>query len=150
MWCASLWKGTMLTLEPKIIIGNKIIFSQYSRRVQKRNSYTVAFADPEILTCIKYGPIKCFLTCPADSADNIHLAVVEGLEVSSCNELLRLSYLPEIQSLASILSSDYVTVIGEGPYLAIPIEHIIIKCFDISTTGLSVITTLVSDCEVLL
>lgn len=88
-----------------------------------------------------------FLTCPADSPNNIHLAVVEGLEVSSCNVLLRLSYPPEIQSLASILSSDFVTVVGEGPKFAIPTEHTIIKCFDISTTGLSVITTSVSDCE---
>ena len=45
----------IVTLQPKIIIGNKIIFSQYSGRVQKRNSYTVAFADPEIPNCIKYG-----------------------------------------------------------------------------------------------
>ena len=44
---------------------------------------------------------------------------------------------------------QFVSIVGEyHNKLAIPIEHILFKCFDISTVGFSALTTLVNECEV--
>ena len=138
----------IVTLQPKIIVHDRVIFSKGSRRVQKINSYTVTFTDPEVPTHLKYGRVKCFITCPPDSPDSVHIAVIEGLEVQPCIELLGLRYPPEIQCLISVITSDFVSIVGEGNKVTIPIEHIVMKCFDVSTRGLSIVTTLVSDSEV--
>ena len=49
--------------------------------------------------------------------------------------------------LASILTSDFVYV-TEGIKVAVPIEHIVIKCTKMCIAGSSVITTLVGQAEV--
>ena len=139
----------IMTLQPKIVLQSKIIiFSKYSRRVKKRNSYTVTYTDPHAPSHIKYGRVEKFLTCPADSPDSIHVAVIEELEVGRCEELLSLNFPPALQCLSDLLCNDFVSLVGVGNKIAIPVEHIITKCFDISTVGVSLMTTLVCDSEV--
>lgn len=133
--------GNMVTYHPKIMISGQEISSKYLSRVQKRNNYTVAFTN---LGELKYGRVKYFLTCPADSSQSVHLAVIHELQIK---ELLQLRYPSEIKSLASILTSDFVYV-TEGIKVAVPIEHIVIKCTEMSIAGSSVITTLVGQAEV--
>ena len=58
----------------------------------------------------------------------------------------KLKYPAELQCLASVLSRDFVSVEEKAhEYVAIPVEHI---CLDISTFGVSGITTLVNQNEV--
>ena len=74
------------------------------------------------------------MRCPADSSDSIHIAVIKPLKVESWGLLEHLNYPPELQFLAPLLSMDFVSVIDETqPNIAIPVEHISVKCFDIST-----------------
>ena len=72
----------MVTLHPKITMHGTVIYSRYSRRVQKRNSYTVAFTDPEAPAHLNYGYVKSFLTCPADSQDCIYIALIKILRLA--------------------------------------------------------------------
>lgn len=134
---------SMVTLQPKIKIGEQIIFSQCQRRVKKRNSFTVAFIDPQDPAQFSYGRVERFLTCPADSLECVHIAIITKLRVESC-QLLNMDYPPEIRTLAPDLCADFVSVVGESVKVAIPVEHILFKCFDISTIGFSGITTLVN------
>ena len=138
----------IVTLQRRIILQDQIIYSKCSKRVTKRNSYTVTFTDPQAPTHVKYGRVNQFLTCPADSPDSMHVAIIEGLEVQHCEELVGLNYPPEIMCLSPLLYSDFVSVVIEGPTIAIPIEHIVMKCFDVTTIGFCGITTLVNQCEV--
>lgn len=95
-----------------------------------------------------YGRVEKFLTCPADSPDSIHVALIQAFDVQTYVKLLNLKYPPEIRSLAPVLCSDFVSFTGEGQKVVIPVEHIIMKCFDISTIGCSCITTLINQSEV--
>ena len=135
----------IVTFHPKIVINGLEISSKYLSRVHKRNNYTAAFTH---LGQLKYGRIKYFLTCPADSSQSVHIAVIDELQIVCYEELLQLSYPPEIQCLSSILTSDFVCVVTEGPRVAVPIEHIVIKCCEISVTGSILLTTLVGQSEV--
>ena len=81
----------------------------------------------------------------------MHVAVIQQLKVESCCEVLSIVYPPEILCLSPLLCSQFVSIVGESEYhnkVAIPIEHILFKCFDISTVGFSALTTLVNECEV--
>ena len=78
----------------------------------------------------------------------LHVAIIEQLKVKDCSEVFNLVYPPEIKCLAQQLCSDFVLVEELGEKVAIPVEHIMFKCFDISTIGLCALTTLVSECEV--
>ena len=135
----------MVTFHPKIAINGQQISSKYRSRVQKRNNYTVAFSH---LGKVKYGEIKYFITCPADSAHSIHIAVIDVQQVQCYEELLKLSYPPEIQCLSSILTSDFVCMTTKGPRVAVPIEHILIKCCEITVLDTIIVTTLVGRSEV--
>ena len=138
--------GTV-TLYPKIVLQNKVIIcSQNSTRVTRRNSYTVTYTDPERPSHVRYGKVEKFLSCPADSLDSIHAAIVKELEVQPCVELESLNFPQDIQCLSHLLCGDFVSVLGSEHKLAIPI---LCKCFDISTVGLCIITSMVSDSEVL-
>ena len=109
--------------------------------MKKRNSFTVVFLTHNLLTL--YMVVCKFLAFPATS-HSVDIAIVRCLEVSTCRILEQLALPPELQSFASLLSSDFVSVRNEGQTLAIPVEHIYFKCFDISTRDISAITTLLS------
>ena len=136
----------MVTLQPKIKIHGQTISSKCLRRTQKRSNYTIVFTDTTLSNQLIYGRVECFLTCPADSTECIHVAVVEVLQVKCCESLL--SYPPEIKCLSSILTNDFVSVVREGPKVAVPVERIVMKCFEISTAAGTFITTLVGQSEV--
>lgn len=138
----------IVTLHPKISLQHQTLFSKYCKRVKKRNNYTVAFTNPQRPTHVMYGRVEKFLTCPADSPDSIHVALIETFDVQPYAKLLNLKYPPEIRSLAAVLCHDFISFTGEGQRVVIPVEHIIMKCFDISTIGCSSITTLVNQSEV--
>ena len=83
----------------------------YQKRVKKRNSYTVAFTDPQDPPQHRYGRVEMFFTCPADTPDGIH---VTKLIVDKCRELSNMNYPSEIQNLAPELCTDFVSVIRES------------------------------------
>ena len=97
---------------------------------------------------MKYGEIKYFITCPADSAHSIHIAVIDVLQVHCYKELLKLNYPPEIHCLSSILTSDFVRMTTKEPRVVVPIEHILIKCCEITVLDSIIATTLVGQSEV--
>ena len=137
-------------LWPKIILQDKVtIYSQASKRVTKRNNYTVTFVDPENPTHVKYGRIQKFVCCPPDSPDSMNAAIVQELKVRRCMELEALDFPSDIECLSDLVCSDYVSVVGELPLLAIPVEQILAKCFDISSVDLCIITSMVCHSEVL-
>ena len=141
----------VVTLQPKITVRGQVIFSMCLKRVKKRNSYTIAFTNPGLAPAKhNFGRVIKFLSCPADSTDSfIHVAIIEQVRVEACRELLNLSYPPEIKHLGPILSDDFVSIVSEyHENVAIPVEHILFKCFDISTEGFSCLTTLVNESEV--
>lgn len=133
--------GMAATFYPKVVISGMEISSKYLSRVTKRNNYTVAFTH---LGELKYGRVHSFLTCPPDSSRSVHLAIIIELQVK---QMLQLRCPPEIESLAPLLTGDFV-YISEGCKVAVPIEHIVIKCSEISIASSSVVTTLVSQSEV--
>ena len=137
----------VVTLQPKITVRGQVIFSMCSKRVKKRNSYTIAFTNPLAPAKHNFGGVIKFLSCPADSTDSfIHVAIIEQVRVEACRELLNLSYPPEIKHLGPILSDDFVSIVSE--YHENVVEHILFKCFDISTEGISCLTALVNESEV--
>ena len=137
----------IVTLQSKVIIRGHVIFSKQSKCVKRRNSYTVAFSDPHTPCKLNYGRVEKFLTCPADNPDCVHLAILQQLNVQLCKDLFNCP--PEIQCLAPVLYSDYISIISENKErVAVPVEHILMKCFDISTIGFSAITVLVNECEI--
>jgi hypothetical protein len=71
----------MVTFHPRIMISGQGFSSKYLSRAHKRNNYTIAFTT---LGLLKYGRIKCFLTCPADSSRSIHIAVIDELQIECC------------------------------------------------------------------
>ena len=105
--------GTIVTLQPKVTVRGQVVFSKYSKRVKKRNSFTVAFTDPQDPAQHKYGQVVKFLTYPADMPNCLHIAVIEQLKVESCRELLNMTYPPEIQCLKPVLCTDYVSLLGQ-------------------------------------
>ena len=131
----------MVTFHPKLIINQQEISSKRFSRVQKRNNCTVAYTS---LGELKYGRVKYFITCPADASQAVHVAVINEFHVQ---ELLQLNYPPELKSLDTILSSDFVYVL-EGSKAAVPVEQIVMKCAEISVMGRSLVTTLVGRAEV--
>ena len=138
--------GSSVTLYPKMMIRSQVIFSKCATRVKKRNTYTVTYSDPQMPHQIAYGRVESFL-CPVDS---LHLAIIKPINVQNSEILENLEYPPEIQCLAPLLSTDFVSVTDEAQKsIAIPVEHIWTKCFDISTVGFSGLTTLVNENEVL-
>ena len=136
----------IVTIQPKVIIGNQVVFSQYSKRVKKRNSYTVAFVHPRDPNQVQYGRVQTFLTCPADADDCIHIAIIAPLITSDFPQLI---YPPEIRCLAPLLCCDFIAISGEqsANKVAIPVECILYKCFDISG-GFPGLTALVNESEV--
>ena len=97
---------------------------------------------------MKYGRVKYFLTCPAGSANSLDIAVIDELQIERCKDLLQLSYPREIQCLSSILTTDFVYVTNEGSRVAVPIEHVVLKCCEIRMNDSILITTLVGQSEV--
>ena len=139
----------IVTIYPKIILQeNVILHSQDYTRSTRRNDFTVSFTDPQRPCNLRFGRIQKFFSYPANSDESIHVAIIQELEVHPCTELEKLQFPPEILSLSSLLSSDFFSV-SNGDRIAIPMEHILSKCFDISTFGLSIITPLVCNSEVL-
>lgn len=138
----------IVTFQPKIRIGKQLIYSKCLKHVKKRNSYTVAFFQPHSRNKLRYGRVEMFVTCPADSANCLHIAIIQQLKTESCHEL-KLTYPPELQCVATLLCCDFISILDE-PYekVAIPIQCILYKCFDISTCGFSGLTTLVNEYEV--
>ncbi|CAI8020857.1 hypothetical protein GBAR_LOCUS12434 [Geodia barretti] len=137
-------------LWPKMILQDKVtIYSQASKRVTKRNSYTVTFVDPERPTCVRYGRVQKFVCCPPDTPDSVNAAIVQELKVHRCMELEALCFPSDIRCLSELVCCDFVSVVGELSKLAIPVEHIMAKCFDISTVNMCVITQMVCHSEVL-
>ena len=89
------------------------------------------------------------MSYPADSAEGMHVAIIEELQICCCTELESMQFPPEIQPLAQLLCSDFFSVLNEEHKVAIPIEHILSKCFNVSTAALCIITPMVCDSEVL-
>ena len=129
--------SSVVTLQPKIIVGSQTIFSKFYKRVKKRNSYTIAYSHPQAPNQLNYGHVQKFLSCPADSPNSLHYAVIKQLKVKDHSEHFNLVFPPEIKCLAQQLCFDFVLVEECGKKVAIPVEHIKFKCFDISTTALT-------------
>ena len=47
-----------------------------------------------------------------------------------------------------MLTSDFVCLVNKGPKVAVPIDHIVIKCCEISVGGHNLVTSLVGQSEV--
>lgn len=125
-----------------------VIFSKSAKKVRKRNSYTVALSDPQADENLKYGEVEKFVICVPDTQESIHIAIIKPLRVTCCEALNNLNYPHELQGLATVLSADFVSVVDEPESkVAIPLEHIVMKCFNISTVGFARIT-LVNEGEV--
>ena len=119
---------------PKIILHDKVIIhSQDCTRSTRRNNFTVSFTDPERPSNLRYGKIQKFLSYPANSAESIYVAIIQELEIHRCTELESLQFPPEIQSLSHLLCSDFFSVLNGDHKIAIPVEHILSKCFDVSS-----------------
>ena len=78
----------------------------------------------------------------------MNAAIVQELKVHRCMELEALCFPSDIRCLSELVCCDFVSVVGELSKLAIPIEHIMEKCFDISTVNMCVITKMVCHSEV--
>lgn len=85
------------------------------KRVKKRNSFTGVFLTHNLLTLVYAYPA---------TSDSIDIAIVKCLEVSTCRILEQLAIPPELQSFASLLSADFVSVRNEGQTLAFPVEFL--------------------------
>ena len=86
---------------------------------------------------------------PADSVESIHLAIIQELEIQPCAELENLQFPAEIAPIKQLLCEDYFSVVDHGDKVAILVENIVSKCFDISAVGLCTITRMVSASEVI-
>ena len=140
----------IVTLYPKIVLQDKVVIhSQDCTRSTRRNDFTILFIDPERPSTLRYGNVQKFLSYPANSAESMHIAIIQELEIHCCSELESLQFPPEIQSLSHLLCSDFFSVRNGDNKIAIAIEHILSKCFNISTAGLCIITPMVCDSEVL-
>ena len=111
-------------------------------RSTRRNDLTVSFTDLERPHSVHFERIRKFFSYPANSDDSIHVTVIQQVEIHPCSEIQSLHFPPEIQSLSPLLCSDYFSF-STGNHVAIPIYHILSKCFDVSTSGLSVIIPMV-------
>ena len=140
----------IVTLYPKIVLRNKVIIhSQDCTRSTRRNDFTISFTDPERPSNLRYGNVRKFLSYPANSAESIHVAIIQELETHCCSELESLQFPPEIQSLSHLLCSDFFSVLNGDNKIAVPVEHILSKCFDVSTVDLCIITPMVCDLDFL-
>ena len=86
--------------------------------------------------------------CPADIPNCLHIAVIEQLQVDCAGDTVSLVYPTKIQCLAPHLWSDFISIKATSTIVAIPAEHILFQCFDISTLGVCLLTALVNESEV--
>lgn len=138
-----LGESDTVEIHAKIMVRNQIIFSKLVKRVKKHNSYTVVYGDSQTPGQVFYGRVQKFLTCGL-----IHLAIIEPLKVSNCVELQRMNVPPEMACLTPYLFADCMSILEASQQnIAIPLEYIYSQCFDISTSKLLQLTTLVNENE---
>ena len=141
------------TLYSKILINKQLICSKQIHAT-KRNSYTVCFTNPMMAHQVCYGTVEKLLTLCVDSDDCVHvIAFVKPFQaVRSCVVLeASLSTChPLIQPYIKTLVSDFVTINDNANIIAIHIDHISLKCFDLSTVDYQGLTNLVNESEVIL
>lgn len=95
-----------------------------------------------------YGHIEKFfsITPPSSEASTVHAALVRPLVTTS--GLPDISCLTELLPLMPILLESYVTICREKPLLvAIHLDSIISKCFEVSTENISFLSALINEIE---
>ena len=126
----------------KLIVNKRLICSRQNK-VTKRNSYTVAYMDPQPPHPVRYGTVEKLVTlCHTES---VILAIVKPLHVVGCQ--LGLTFPPELQQYSQILLSDFVSICGSSRVVAVSVESACFKCFDISTEGYRGLTPLIDEPE---
>ncbi len=104
---------------------------------------------PKYLTSCSMEVLR-FLSVPGHTPSSIYAAIIEPLRVETCDVLEHLHFPRELQRLSSLICSDFVSIIPEPQSnIAIPVEHIVMKCVDISTVCFSGLTILVNEHEAL-
>ncbi len=135
-------------VHPKVFVNRQLISSKNVTRAKKKNSYTVAFTDPRHPDQVLYGTVQRFATLCIDPDSSIHLAFMKTFQVDTCAVLEGLHYEPETQPFAQLLASDFVSIVScHDSVTAVPVEHICLKCIDISTVGYRGLTTLINENE---
>lgn len=142
------------TLYSKILINKQLICCKQVHAT-KRNSHTVCFTNPTMAHQVCYGTVEKLITLSVDSDDCVHvIAFVKPFQVVGTCVVLKASLStcpPLFQPYINILASDFVTTINDNTHIiAIHIDHISLKCFDLSTVGYQGLTTLVNESEVIL
>ncbi len=131
----------------KVNIRDQLFFSMHVKRVTKRNTYTVIYKNDQ--SHLQYARVEKFVSVTTASSVSIHAAILRPLCVV-CG-LTAVHCPSEFQDLEMLLFEDFVTVQSEGLNLiAVPLQVIVSRCFDVSTSGISVVTALNNVLEVAL
>ena len=137
-------------MHPKIILRNQLIFSRKATRVKKRNSYTVKYRDMHESDELHYGRVEKFVTiCTPlrlSEVSTSHVAIIRplyvrpGLSGINCPE--------ETLQLMPLLFDTIITILGEKSQLvAITLDKIVCKCFDVSTGAISYLLPIINEKE---
>lgn len=140
--------ATMNVLVHRKLLVNRRLISSRQKRVTKRNRFTVAYTDPEPPHPVQYGTVEKLVTIYPDSDNATVLALVKPLNVVRCKVLETLAFPSQLEQYFQVLSSDCVSVCNPGcGVVAVLVENICLKCFDISTLDYHGLTPLIDENE---
>lgn len=120
---------TDVLVHRKLLVNRRLICSRQNR-VTKRNSYTVAYTDPQPPHPVRYGTVEKLVTL-CHSENVTILAIIRPLRVVGCK--LSLTFPPALQQYSEMLLSDFVSICSSGRVVTVSVESVCFKCFDIST-----------------
>ena len=134
--------GSAVTEYSQVLIRERIFVC--SRRERQRNSYTVTYAH---CGYVFYGSVERLITLQSTSNVNVHAAIVRPYEVGPCEMIHKLNFPSEIACIRELLSNDFVSVhmTCSQHLIAIPLENIIMQCFDASISDRSIVTVMLQE-----
>ena len=126
----------------KAVVKGKTIFSKMNIRVKKRNSYTVAYTDPNS-DSVCFGIIERFITATTNCYT---LAVVNQLAIQHVGPPHDFKDTLTKDSHA-LLFENYVTFSVKNEFKIIFVHNILKKCFNLTNSSWSVLTIPVNSIE---
>ena len=142
-------EGLPVTSYSRVISRNMLLFSRSTSRSEKRNSHTctVAFIDPQKAYQVSFGNIEKLITI-SNVPEATHIAVISPLALVRQSNIFKHTFPSEMACVQAIVTDDYVFPQKEQqPVVAVPIENITLKCFNVSTSTLSVLCMLIKNID---
>ena len=79
----------------------------------------------------------------------MHLAIVVPLVVTSCTVFEHMECIPdEFEQIMEVIQSDYLSILEEGQPVAVPLDNIVLRCFNVSSSSCSLVTVMIRNFDI--